>query len=229
MRMKKFSKKTLAIVIFALVCVLMAVVCIFIGIPLAKFVSKPEEFRLWIDSFGIFGSLVFILLTAFQTIFAFIPGEPFELFAGYAFGFFYGTLFSMLGIILGSIIVFLFTKKFGRKFVELFFSKEKIDSVKFLNDKTKLYTVTFIFFFIPGTPKDLLTYVSGLTPVSLWQWLLITSVARIPSIVTSTISGNALGEKKYTFAIVTFAITLIISLIGLLVYNKINKSKGAKK
>ena len=39
----------------------------------------------------------------------------------------------------------------------------------------------FILFFIPGTPKDLLTYVSGLTPVKLWQWLLLTTIARIPS------------------------------------------------
>ncbi len=229
LRMKKFSKKTLAIIFFVLTCLVMALVCIFVGIPLARFVSTPEEFRLWIESFGVWGSLVFILLTAFQTVFAFIPGEPFELFAGYAFGFFKGTVFSMLGIALGSIIVFAFTKKFGRKFVEIFFSKEKIDSVKFLNDKKRLYTITFILFFIPGTPKDLLTYVSGLTPVKLWQWLLLTTIARIPSIVTSTVGGNALGEKKYIFAIIVFGITLLISVIGLLIYNKINSTKGVEK
>ena len=221
--MKKLSKKTLAIIVFALVVLLMAVVCVFVGIPLARFVSKPDEFRVWINSFGVWGSLVFILLTAFQTIFAFIPGEPFELFAGYAFGFWQGTLFSLLGIIIGSIVVFLFTKKFGSKFVELFFSKEKIESIKFFKDKKKLYIITFIVFFIPGTPKDLLTYVSGLTPLKLWHWLLLTSIARIPSIVTSTISGNALGEQEYVYAIITFAVTLVISIIGLLIYNKINK------
>ena len=74
---------------------------------------------------------------------------------------------------------------------------------------------------IPGTPKDLLSYFAGLTDISLTHWLLICSVGRLPSLVTSTIGGDALGTSDYGFAVIVFAVTLIISLLGLLIYKHI--------
>lgn len=64
---------------------------------------------------------------------------------------------------------------------------------------------------IPGTPKDLMVYFIGLTKIKTLHFILITSIARLPSIVTSTIGGNALGMQNYVFAIVVFAVTLVIS------------------
>ena len=73
---------------------------------------------------------------------------------------------------------------------------------------------------IPGTPKDLLCYFAGLTDIRLSLWLLICSLGRLPSIVTSTVGGDALGTSNYWFAAAVFAITLVISLVGLLFYKK---------
>ena len=50
------------------------------------------------------------------------------------------------------------------------------------------------------------------------KWLLICSLGRVPSIITSTVGGNALGGKNYLFAILVFAGTLAVSAIGLLIY-----------
>ena len=219
------NKKKIGILIFALIMLFMAAVCIFLGPPLVKFASQPEKFRQWVDTLGIWGYLAYIGMVAFQVVFAFIPGEPFELLAGYAFGAAEGTVLCCLGIALGSLIIFALTKKFGIKFVELFFPREKIDSLKILHNKRKMYTLTFIVFFIPGTPKDLLSYVAGLTPINLWAWMIISNVARLPSVITSTVSGNAFGTKKYTFAIIVFVITGILSAIGLIIYNKICSRK----
>ena len=61
------------------------------------------------------------------------------------------------------------------------------------------------------------------------KFLLITMFARIPSIITSTIGGNAIGEKNYLFSIIVFIVTGIISLIGIFIYQKYivkNKAKG---
>jgi hypothetical protein len=55
--------------------------------------------------------------------------------------------------------------------------------------------------------------------------VLIASVARFPSIVTSTVGGDALGVKKYELAIIVFAITIFISVVGMIIYNEISKSK----
>jgi ABC-type bacteriocin/lantibiotic exporter with double-glycine peptidase domain len=55
-------------------------------------------------------------------------------------------------------------------------------------------------------------------------WILIVATTRIPSIVTSTIGGGALGMQNYLFAIIVFAATLVLSIFGLYLYNKISKS-----
>ena len=46
-------------------------------------------------------------------------------------------------------------------------------------------------------------------------------MARIPSIVTSTIGGSALGVQNYVFAAIALGVTLLISGAGLLIYRRI--------
>ena len=111
----------------------------------------------------------------------------------------------------------------GSKVVYAFFSRDKIEKISFLQDSKKLNLLAFILFLIPGTPKDVMTYFIGITPMKLSTWLLITGTARIPSVVTSTFGGDALGLGNYSLAIWVFAITIAISLIGILVYKKISK------
>ncbi len=221
------SRKT-KIIVFIIAFALIVLFCIVASKPIVHLADDPELFRQRIEADGIRGKLFFLCVIVFQVIFAFIPGEPLELLAGYAFGTFWGTLLCMLGTFLGGSLVFLFAKKFGSKFVELFFSKEKIDSVKFLNDTGKMYSVLFAVFFIPGTPKDLLSYVAGLTPLKYVPYIIITTVARIPSILTSTVSGNAFGTKNYLFACIAFAVTGVLSVTGLIIYNKFFAKKQAQ-
>lgn len=61
--------------------------------------------------------------------------------------------------------------------------------------------------------------------MKLHTFLLISTIARIPSVITSTIGGHALGTQQYVFAAVVFAITIIISLIGILIYRRISKQE----
>lgn len=215
------KKKVIVSAVIAAVILLMAAVTYYVGKPMIKFVSEPERFRAWVDNHGIWGRLAFLGMTMLQVIVAVIPGEPMELVAGYAFGSVEGTALCIIGATLGGIPVFLLVRKFGMKAVEVFFSKEKTDSLKFLKSSPKRDFWIFILFLIPGTPKDLLNYFVGLTDMKMSRWLLISLVARIPSIVTSTIGGDALGMKKYAFAAVVFAVTLAVSGAGILIYRRI--------
>ena len=130
----------------------------------------------------------------------------------------------LLGTIVGSAIIYAFTRRFGVKMVEAFISREKFDSSKFIHNSRKLNILIFVLFFIPGTPKDLITYFIGLTPMKLSTFLALSTIARIPSVVSSTLGGNAMGLRNYGVALVVFAITLVISGIGLLIYTKIVKA-----
>ena len=204
-RNKKIVSATV-ILAFILFC---AAVGWFIGRPLIHFVGEPEKFRAWVGTSGIFGMVAFVGMTIFHVVIAFVPGEPFEIGAGYAFGALWGTVLCVVGITIGSLIVFWLVRRFGVKLLEVFFTYEKIKSLKFLQNKKRLALITFFLFFLPGTPKDL---------------LFIVAIARIPSVITSTIGGSLLGSEKYLLAVIAFGITFLISVIGWFVYNKISKN-----
>ena len=212
------------IYLFAIIVALIFIAAVgyLVGKPMVEFVREPERFRAWVDSSGFVSRVIFVGMVVFQLIIALIPGEPLEMGAGYAFGAVEGTILCIIGCVIGSALVFLFVRRFGVKLVEVFFPREKIRSLRFLQDSRRLDLLTFIVFFIPGTPKDLLSYFIGLTDMKLGTWLFITAVARIPSIVTSTVTGDALGLKDYQFALIAFGVTLALSLAGILVYRRLS-------
>ncbi len=215
------AKKIIAAASLAVFIILMLVLAYVVGRPLLKYVQEPEKFREWVDSAGIMGRVYFLGIQFLQVVIALIPGEPVEIGAGYAFGAVEGTLLCMLGTIAGSMAVYFFVRRFGIKAVEIFFPIEKIEQLRFLNTAKKRDALMFLLMFIPGTPKDLLGYVAPIVGLSPGAWLFITAVARIPSVVTSTVGGGALGGRNYVFAVIAFAVTLLISGIGLLIYRRI--------
>lgn len=220
-RQKKWIVGT-GVVLFLL---LSALICWFAGRPLIHFAKQPELFRQWVDRQGVWGPILFMGMVILQIVVAIIPGEPLEIAAGYAFGALEGTLWCLIGAFLGRVMVFLLVRRFGTRAVEVFFPPEQQRSLKFLQNERRLTFWVFFLFFLPGTPKDVLCYIVGLTNLPLRSWLFISAIAPIPSIVTSTIGGDALGMGEYTFAILVFAITITISGIGLLAYRAICRAR----
>lgn len=207
-----------ALVIFLTFCVLVGWL---VGVPMVRLAGEPEEFRQWVDSFGVWGRLVFVGMVFLQVLVALIPGEPLELAAGYVFGVVEGSLLAMAGILLGSAVVFLLVQRLGPKFVEVFFPEREIKRLAFLKDPKKSRVLAFILMTIPGTPKDLLSYFAGLTPITLWQWLAIVLISRIPSLMTSTVSGGLAGTENYLLSVIVFVFTVCLSGIGVLYYRRI--------
>ena len=68
-----------------------------------------------------------------------------------------------------------------------------------------------------------MTYVVGLTEMSIPLYVALTMFARLPSIITSTFGGNALGEDKMIKAAIIFIVTGIISGAGYLIYLSVQK------
>lgn len=223
------QKKWIAGTGIFLFIVLSILVCWFAGRPLIQFAGDPERFRAWVDSQGIWASILFMGMIILQIVVAVIPGEPLEIVAGYAFGAVEGTLLCLIGAFVGRVLVFLLVRRFGTRAVEVFFPLDKLQSLKFLQNQRRLFFWVFFLFFLPGTPKDVLCYIVGLTQLPLRSWLLISAIAPIPSIVTSTIGGDALGMGNYGFAVIVFIITLAISGLGLLAYRSICRMRERKE
>ncbi len=193
------------------------------------FEQSPENFKSFVESYGWTGRFVALGIQVLQVLISLIPGELVEVGIGYTFGAIEGTLLCMFGVALASALVFLLVKWLGIRFVELFISRKKIDELRFINSEKKLKRLIFILFFIPGTPKDLLTYFVGLTRIKLHEFLIISLIARIPSLVSSTIGGNLIQHQAYGKAICLFVVTGIVSIGGIFLYNRIVNYRNEKK
>ena len=223
--MTEKQKKAVAIAAIGIFILFCAAVGYFIGVPMVQLAEDPAEFQSWVDSHGISGKLIFLGMVVLQVLVAFIPGEPIELAAGYAFGFLEGSVLTLAGFLIGSWLVFILVRRFGVKLVEVFFSAEKIREFSFLKNPKKTKAIAFILMLIPGTPKDFLSYFAGLTQLTLRQWLLIVAVGRLPSLITSTATGAAAGEKNYLLTAVMLVLTVILTLSGIVYYRYIAKQQ----
>lgn len=223
--MTRSPKKWFTVLMFAIFLLFSVAVGYFVGMPMVRLAEDPVQFREWVDSYGIWGRLIFIGMVILQVIIAFIPGEPIELAAGYGFGFLEGTLLTLTGFLVGSLIVFLLVKKLGIRLVNVFFDQKTIQKFSFLADARKTKTLAFLLMLIPGTPKDFLSYFAGLTTISLKSWMLIVAIGRLPSLISSTATGAAAGEENYLLSISLLLLTLVITVMGMFYYQKICKEQ----
>ena len=140
-----------------------------------------------------------------------------------------GTALCLLGAVLGSVTVFALVRRWGRGLVEVFFPADKLEKLQFLLHTSPKRTALFwLIFTVPGTPKDLLCYFAGLTDLPWGTWLLIATVGRLPSIVTSTVGGSALGEQNYRAAVIAFALALAVAGVGYVIYRAVCRRHGQK-
>lgn len=218
--MQQQEKRWKSILPFCLILLALVYVGVRWGGRIVDLVADPVLFREWVDERGAWGPAVMVAVVTIQILVALIPGEPFEFAAGYAFGVWQGLALCLLGSVLGGGLAMLLARKFGMKLVKALFPNHDIANLEIFKKPEKLKILTFILFLIPGTPKDVMVYALGLTPMSVLQGMLLTTVARIPSILTSTLSGHALGEEQYIAAIIIYAITGIVSLVAILIYRK---------
>ncbi len=183
--------------------------------------SSRAEFEMFINSLGILGVLLVFGIQVLQIIVAFLPGEAIELLAGILYGGFFGFVICLLGCVLASSFVFWITRRFGVRLVNRFFSEKKLENFRFLQESNKLDITVFLLFLLPGTPKDLLTYIVGLSRMKMVRFLVLSTLARIPSIASSTFLGSAVMQGQWVQAAVLFSITAAIGIVGILWREKI--------
>lgn len=214
------------IVIISLILIVLLIFTLTIGKDIICIAQDPKQFRNWIEEFGLFGQFIMVLLIFLQIVIAWLPGEIFEIGAGYAFGFWQGSFLVLLGSLLASTCVMLLVRRYGKRLVYHFFDQDKVLSLPFFQDERKMDRFIFIAFFIPGTPKDILTYAAGLTNMKVSHFIFLSTVGRIPSVITSTFTGSALGEANLELAIFSFIFTVLISAAGLWGYGWMSKRRS---
>lgn len=211
-------------------CVLLLVAFLYCYIRYGKEMKEifkdTESLQAFLARFNGYDKLVFVAIRTFQTVIKLIPAGPLEIGSGVLYGTWQGMLLCMIGTEIGSLIAILLTKVFGRKIVDLFVPVENIDSLGFLQNKKNVYFTLFIIYLIPATPKDIITYLAAITNMNMVKFLILTGIARIPSILVSTYVGKQFSDKSYNLAIIIFAISMIITFASSIMFKKyLDKNK----
>lgn len=221
--------------IFKIILTIMVLILI-IGIiaylfPVMKNLSSLEgqvAFKQKVEDSGILGMLSLFGLQVAQIFLIIVPGEPIEILAGMCYGGLWGTVFIMISAFIISTTIFWLVRKFGKKFVYSFCSEEKVKKIensKLFNNPKKIEMIMLILFLIPGTPKDLLVYIAGLLPIKPLKFILISSIARFPSVISSTLAGENLAVGDWKMSIILYAIVFILVAIIVFIINKFDKDK----
>ena len=109
---------------------------------------------------------IYIGLQIIQIVISVIPGQVFQLAAGYLYTFLPALILSVTGAILGTMVSFYLARFLGSDFVHLFFGREKtLEYVEKLNSK-KAYMAVFLIYLIPGIPKDVVSYAAGISEMN---------------------------------------------------------------
>ncbi len=215
------------------------VIALFIGItiylfPVIKNLSTTQgqiEFKQKVESSGTWGLMALFGLQVAQIFLIIVPGEPIEILAGMCYGGIWGAVFIMISAGIISTIIFLLVRKFGRKFVYDFCDKEKVAKIennKLFQNPKKIEIIMLILFLIPGTPKDLLVYVAGLLPIKPLRFILISTFARFPSVITSTLAGENLAIGDWKMSIILYVGILLLVAIIIFIISKLDKDKVTK-
>ncbi|CCY72226.1 sNARE-like domain protein [Clostridium sp. CAG:921] len=228
--MKKLTKKERNMAIIRLILtVLVFIACIVITIKVLPIVSKlsDENYRVYfkekVNAMGFKGVIFVLLLQILQIVVAVIPGQPMEIVSGMLYGPIGGIFVCLVGIFIGTAIVFYLVRKLGTDFMQLFFSPEKIDSIKnskIFKNSAKFEFIMLIIFVIPMMPKDIFIYLGGISPVSPKRFLAIATLARIPGLFLTVYMGNRISNGNFSMVVVLIAIILIIAAIGYFIYSR---------
>ncbi|MBQ7847198.1 MAG: TVP38/TMEM64 family protein [Clostridia bacterium] len=178
-----------------------------------------------LDRFGVFKYLIVLMVQVLQVLLAFIPGEPVEILAGYMCGTLGGLAIALLGVALGTSVIYLAVMKWGRRLVDKVADSKAYEKMRFLHKSASRDGLLFLLFFIPGTPKDFLTYFAPLLKIKLTRLLLIVLVARIPSVISSTYLGATLSKGDLSFSILIFALTAAVGAAGIIVNDLLLEQK----
>jgi len=220
--MRKLTPSILIRIIFLFI---FAGVLIYLSIKYAPAItslaSRPDEYREFILSFGSKSILIFIISQILQVIIAIIPGELIQVAGGYIYGIWLGTLYSVAGILLGSIIVFFIARVLGYPILKMLISPSKFERFSFFINNPNSRIITLILFLIPGMPKDILTYMAGITPMRPTNFLTTAILARLPGILISSYVGASFGESLYWKAAIASGLAVLLFMLGFIFQDKI--------
>lgn len=207
--MKKFYK-----VLFLVLLLLVALFVLYqlLGIDAIKEFLQPENLKKFIDQFGIFAPLVFMLLY-YGLILAFISAAAFTIISGLLFGKVWGSVYVIIAATLAAQTAFFITRKLGPEKLKFLKNKKGIGPlISKIEKQTDKHGFKSIFLmrclFAPYIP---LSYAAGmihtLSARDFFWATLCTNMIFTPAFV---FLGDSLLEGPKALILPVFLVTLVL-------------------
>ena len=208
----KKNKKKLLI----MVAVLAAVVLTMKQLGIFEYLSIENMTKLteWINSFGMIGPIILILIWIAACIF-FLPGLPIALLGGLAFGPIYGTIYASIGGTLGATAAFLVARYVARGMVEEWVSGneqfKKIDE----GVKEQGWRMLMITRLVPVFPFNLQNYAYGLTKIDLKTYVFVSWICMLPATIAFSFAGGSVvsGQGDLTKTLMYLGVAAIFFVL----------------
>lgn len=187
---------------------------------------SPASLRYYIQSFGKFGVIVYMLFYVLDTLVLFPPMSGVAVAAGIAFGPFWGFIYLMIAAMIGTHIAFLLARVFCRRLVEKAIQK-RFKNIDDALEKNGFRAVLF-FRIIPIVPYEILNYASGLSKIKLKDFAIATFIGLMPGILISVYFGDSLASVRkakdiFSPKLILASVLLIIIVASPIVYRYIKK------
>jgi uncharacterized membrane protein YdjX (TVP38/TMEM64 family) len=192
-------------VVFGLVAVFIALVAGYVlavrlfGLSL-NFDAAP--FKEWVDGFGVWGPVIFIVVMALSVLFAPIPNVPIFVAAGLAWGPVVGTLYSMAGLVLGSTMAFHAARWLGRRHLSRLVGAKLAGRLDHLAD-TMGGRVIFWSRMLPAVNFDWISFVAGMTSIRFVTFIVYSALGMLVPTALVVAAGDGLArDPRITLTLV---------------------------
>ena len=169
----------------------------------------------FIEQFGDYAPIIFLLLASILPILLFPPGI-FSVIGGLLFGFKLGAFLTIIAAIIYTNIMFLISRYFARNKIENFLEKrltlKQFNRIFGLKDN-KLATFLIICRLIPILPNSVVSYSYGLTRISFKHYFIANLIGLIPSRLIWLNFGSKLNNI-WSLEFLMAAV-LIVAFIGI--------------
>ncbi len=215
--------------IFLLIALISLGIFFFVHLDLYDFFKDRNRVIMFINSFGPLSVVIFIGLQILQVLVAPIPGEISGFIGGYLYGPVLGTLYSIIGLSIGSLLAFFLARWLGQPFVEKIINPATIQKYDYFIEH-KGIPVIFVLFFLPGFPKDILSYIIGLSRLKASTFIVICAVGRLTGTILLSLSGSYARDNHTGAMAAVIAVGVAVTILGSWYHEKLlSLLRGKKK
>jgi uncharacterized membrane protein YdjX (TVP38/TMEM64 family) len=157
-------------------------------VPTACWNLSADEAIRFILSLGAWGAFGSIGLMVLHSVIPF-PSEIITIANGMIYGKFWGVVISWTGAMLGAYVAFGLARIFGRPFVKAILPENQWDKLNQWASRTAGVDL-FLSRLLPLISFNLINYLAGMTPVSLWTFTWTTGLGMLPVTVLMVVLGD---------------------------------------